>query len=210
MHFSWPARIHAAPALLAFALITGCVPNQFTTMTAAPAGHDVKLDRRRTARLIPENGICPLVLRNVSDQRRRTEELGLHGHDSIVMDDPLGWSRQVFLALPNVSDDPNSDSAYPLDVELHVLRVQTHRGGYTRAVALVTRTTVTLASGEKVQRVYRGRQTGINWFGSQEEVNDAIVTASKDLQKQFLADLTTYCESPETTNVRNSASEEAG
>lgn len=172
----------AAPWLLLAVLLAGCDSPKRTQLT-------LEAVNSAAPRMGPAaRCVCWLPL---IDERPDKHVMGQMGRSTFGAEHVDSWVMQ---ALQHGSPGSKLVEAYAPDshtmgVRARLLRLYVQNVDLTKSAQVVIELEYLRAGTEPVRKLYRGRYTGINWWGTDEEIGRAFGRALQDCVKKITDDL---------------------
>lgn len=192
-----PVSAHArlSGALLVTVLLHACAPPPYQADSQY-------LERARAGRERTTATGCRIALEPTRDERHDRKVLGnVAGKTVLAADDPDAWMRSVLSGLESrgvavrhlAAGEPAPDGLYgrPRLIIAWVTNIATNKNAN-----VVMRMEVLRNGASVLEQEYRGAWTGLNWSGSDKELQKMIDRAFGQLLDRMAADLLPLCASP--------------
>lgn len=170
--------------LLLATLLVGC---------ASPKRNELRLEAVAPSPTPAKAGpaarrICWLPL---IDQRPDKELIGQIGRETYAADHIDRWLMQALQKISPASRTAETYAPEPntLGIRARLLRLYIQNVDLTKSAHVVIELEYLRAEAEPVRKLYRGRYTGINWWGTDEEINRAFCSALQDCVDKIAVDL---------------------
>ena len=177
--------------------LSGCIDNRMTLHSqmaagaaAAPAGSKVVL----------REPSCEIQLIGIADHRPNAGEIpNTHGH-YMHFDDMTGWLQAGLTSLvaDGIAIRPKSSGELPRDkprIDVELLKAYMQFIETSKSANVVVKVTFERPNEDPVVRLYRGRDTGVNWLHATAELSAAFDAALRDALQRMTPDLKGLCKS---------------
>lgn len=142
---------------------------------------------------------CNFSLAAVTDQTQNADKLGTIGKAPVLASDVVGWVRTAFEQVPGYLQQPQ-----PLRLDIELIHAYIHSLSVSKSADIVVRVSYQRPSQAGLTRIYRGADTSMNWFSSDDEMQSAFNRALKDLAQQVAADMGQFC-MPASSSLESTA-----
>lgn len=148
----------------------------------------------RTAAVPP----CQVVLAEITDQRPLRDGVANDYGRTITHDDVAAWVGARLLAsapgtLVQAGHGASGAGAPAPLLRLKLLKLHLSAVSTVRSANVVVEARLSRADGTATTALYRGRETGTNWFGSDSELRGAFEAAIANLAAAMAGDLGAAC-----------------
>lgn len=175
-------------AMLACFAMAGCISS---TPVFLPAGNLVA-DRAVRA------GSCNVDLLAARDVRQHPETLGtVLGRPVRSPEDPQAWLANVLQALRasdiEVTQRPERSTASAVAMEAELRDAWVSALSSAKTASAVVHIRYLPRDGEPVEKVYRGRDSSMNWSSGDDEIRQMMDRVFADIRAQVAKDIRPYC-----------------
>ena len=145
-----------------------------------------------------QSGACVMLLGAVTDERANPGEIANLYESNIRHENITDWLHSGLLSLKRQGirfETREAGDAPPALPELDVALIKAYVQplSTSKSANLVVRVRVVRNGEVASERLYRGRDTGMNWWGSQDEMETAFNLALRDLLSRLAPDLRSQC-----------------
>ena len=182
-------------AAIVAAILSGCAFHPMTLQSHIAAD---TVEATSGGKPVARRHTCDIQLTGIADRRPNAGEIANLNEYNIHHKDLVGWLRSGLKSLEQqgIFIQPAPAGDVPADrprIDVELLKAYMQFLATSKSANVVIKVAIERPKEPPVSRLYRGRDTSVNWWHSETELGSAFDTALRDALKRLAPDLLALC-----------------